>query len=139
MVCVEVYSPDEKAQLFLNGESMGVKELHDCYALFDIPYQKGELKAVCSSGREFILKTADPQSAKIVSEDFVCNDYVFSRISMKDKDGNTVIADGQEYLCEREGMELLAAASEKTVHHNGFVNSSIRLYGQGGFAVYRKA
>lgn len=139
MVSVEVYSPDEKAQLFLNGESMGVKELHECYALFNIPYQKGELKAVCSSGREFILKTADPQSATIVTEDFVCNDYVFSRISLKDKDGNTVIADGQEVCCGREGMELLAAASEKTVHHNGFVNSSIRLYGQGGLAVYRKA
>ena len=55
-----------------------------------------------------------------------------------DKDGNLVFGSGQEYQTEREGMELLAAASENTVHDHGFLNRTIHLYGRGGFAVYRK-
>ncbi|MBR2812403.1 MAG: glycoside hydrolase family 2 protein [Solobacterium sp.] len=138
MVTVEVYAPDEEAELYLNGESMGRKPLHDCYALFDVPYHKGELKAVGSSGREYVLKSGDLSSAEIVVEDTVFEGYVFARIMLKDKDGIRIMADGQEYHCLREGMELIASASEKTVHDHGFRNETIRLSGQGGFAVYRK-
>ena len=63
---------------------------------------------------------------------------IMTRIELRDKDGNLVFGSGQEYQTEREGMELLAAASENTVHDHGFLNRTIHLYGHGGFAVYRK-
>lgn len=138
MVTVEVYAPDREAEVYLNGRLMGRKEMKDCYALFDIPYRKGELKAIGSSGREFILKSGDPDSAKIRTEDREYDGYVFSRISLFDKDGVRIMADGQEYDCQRDGMELIAAASENTRHDHGFTNPKICLYGAGGFAVYRK-
>ena len=138
MITVEVYSPDDEAELFLNGESVGRKQMENCYALFDIPYRKGELKAVGSSGREYILRTADSTSAHPVIEDTEYDGYVFSRISLADDQGNPVYGTGQAYCCTREGLELIAAASEQTVHDRGFLNEVIYLYGQGGFAVYRK-
>ena len=112
--------------------------MKDCYALFDIPYRKGELKAIGSSGREYILKSGDPASAKIRLDDREYDGYVFTRISLFDKDGVRIMAEGQEYDCQREGMELIAAASENTCHDHGFAHPKICLYGAGGFAVYRK-
>ena len=138
MVTVEVYSPDREAELYLNGRLMGRKEMKDCYALFDIPYQKGELKAVGSSGREFVLKSGDPSTAEICVEDREYDGYVFSRIRLVDQEGIQLMAEEQKYDCRREGLELIAAASENTRHDHGFAHPEIYLYGTGGFAVYRK-
>lgn len=138
MVTVEVYSPAREVSLFLNGRLMGQKETKNCLALFDVPYQKGDLKAEDSSGNEYVLHTADRETARAVRDDREYDGYVFSRISLRDENGMPVYAEGQEYDCEREGMELIAAASSRTVHENGFENRTIRLYGSGGLAVYRR-
>ncbi len=134
----EVYTAEESVSLYINGELQETKETHDCFALFDTAYMPGEIKAVTPSGKEYVIHTADPKSAHIVTYDTEAEDMIMTRIELRDKDGNLVFGSGQEYQTEREGMELLAAASENTVHDHGFLNRTIHLYGHGGFAVYRK-
>jgi len=62
---VNVYSGHEKVELFLNGESLGIKETNtdnEFIAVWEVPYQPGELKAVAKDGEtvkaEHILATA---------------------------------------------------------------------------------
>jgi beta-galactosidase len=62
---VDVYSACEKVELFLNGQSLGIKPTtkdEKYIASFEVPYSPGELKAVGYIGEkpaaEFIVKTA---------------------------------------------------------------------------------
>ena len=62
---VFVYSGHEKVELFLNGESLGIKETNAdnaFIAVWEVPYQPGELKAVATAGEnviaEHVLKSA---------------------------------------------------------------------------------
>jgi len=62
---VHIYSGHENVELFLNGESLGTKETNadnEFIALWEVPYQPGELKAVATNGEivtaEHILATA---------------------------------------------------------------------------------
>jgi hypothetical protein len=46
---VSCYTNEKQVELFLNGESLGVKEIADedgCRACWQVPYQAGELRAV---------------------------------------------------------------------------------------------
>ncbi|SHI86904.1 beta-galactosidase [Dethiosulfatibacter aminovorans DSM 17477] len=60
-VTIEVLSPAEEVELFLNGKSVGKKktgeELTAC-AIFETLYEPGELKVVDSNGEEFVLRSA---------------------------------------------------------------------------------
>ncbi len=62
---VNVYSGHEKVELLLNGESLGMKETNvdnEFTAVWEVPYQPGELKAVAMAGEnvtaEHVLKSA---------------------------------------------------------------------------------
>lgn len=66
---VEVYSKYPKVRLYLNGKNIGEKEtgkIQEFKAIFIIPYEKGELKAVgLINGKEtesVVLKTAEKSS-----------------------------------------------------------------------------
>jgi beta-galactosidase len=73
---VNVYSGHEKAELFLNGKSLGVKETNhknQFIATWQVPYQSGELKAVGYDGEKekatHILKTAQsPVQLKLTAD-----------------------------------------------------------------------
>lgn len=138
MVTVEVYSPQKEVDLYLNDRLIGHKELKNCFALFDIPYQKGELRAVDSARRTAVLKSADRESAAFVTDERQYGDHVFVRVFLQDQNGTIVYGRGEEYDCRRDGFEVIAAASEETLHDHGFRNETISLCGRGGFVVYRK-
>jgi len=56
---VNCYTNASKVELFLNGRSLGTKEIGDhdgCVASWEIPYQPGELRAVID-GAEDVLST----------------------------------------------------------------------------------
>ncbi|HVZ96596.1 MAG TPA: glycoside hydrolase family 2 TIM barrel-domain containing protein [Chitinophagaceae bacterium] len=64
---INVYSSCDEAELFLNGKSLGKKQTNRAtrfMAVYNVPYQPGELKAIgYTNGRkinESILKTAAP-------------------------------------------------------------------------------
>ncbi|MCL2508751.1 MAG: DUF4982 domain-containing protein [Oscillospiraceae bacterium] len=51
-VCVSVYANAERAELLLNGRSLGVQDTDGFAVSFDVPFEPGELKAVVSRGAE---------------------------------------------------------------------------------------
>ena len=111
---VDVYAPGERVELLLNGKSMGIKPLYrddsqkDVYsvgeapsikmkryaAVFEVPYEAGELKAVADNGKIFTLKTSGVSSAIRLTPDRSRigsdSDLSYITVDIIDKDGNTI-------------------------------------------------
>jgi len=112
---VDVYAPGETVELFLNGRSLGKKPLYrdesikDNFniaayapaiqlkryaAVYEVPYEPGELKAVADNGQIFILKTTGkpdrikltPDRARIGGD----GDLSYVTVEITDADGLTV-------------------------------------------------
>ena len=112
---VDVYAPGESVELFLNGKSLGKKPLYKdesiqtdyrvavfspavplirYAAVYEVPYEAGELKAVADNGQSFILKTAGtpckskltPDRSRIGSD----GDLSYVTVEIVDADGLTV-------------------------------------------------
>jgi beta-galactosidase len=99
---VRVFTKVSHIKLELNGKIVGEKDLktEDKYiAVFEVPYQQGELKAVASeSGKEVASKvlktTGDPASIRMVADrnkiKADCNDLSFIKIEVIDANGQLV-------------------------------------------------
>ncbi len=99
---VSVYSSCEKAQLFLNNRSLGIKPTNRAtkyMATWDVPYQQGELKVVGYSGNK-ILKTASLHTA--------------------DAPANIVMKADRSEL--KAGKQDLAYITVELVDANGYIN-----------------
>ncbi len=137
MVTVEVYTAEPSVELFINNQSKGVKETKDCFALFDVPYEKGTLKAVTPQNLQVTLSTAE-NNVNIITHDESYDDILISQIELRDQHNTLVYGSGQSFDTKREGYVLIAAASEETIHDHGFSNEVIHLMGRGGLAIYKK-
>ena len=112
---VDVYAPGESVELFLNGKSLGKKPLYKdkstetdyrvgsispavqlirYAAVYEVPYEAGELKAVADNGQSFILKTSGTPckirltpDRKIIKSD---SDLSYVTVEIIDADGLTV-------------------------------------------------
>jgi len=92
---VHVYSSCETVEIFLNGKSLGKKQVgEDHLTKFEVPYAKGELKAVGRIGdetHEHILRTAATPSRLKVDiakpEKKGKGHLVFVEITVVDEDG----------------------------------------------------
>ncbi|MBP3428601.1 MAG: DUF4982 domain-containing protein [Clostridia bacterium] len=68
---VSCYTNEKKVELFLNGESLGVKEIADedgCRACWQVPYQAGELRAVAGSVSD-VLTTCGEAASLVMKAD----------------------------------------------------------------------
>jgi beta-galactosidase len=84
MLSVDVYGNGE-AELFLNGKSLGKKDCgENRKATFSVPYEKGELKAVC--GGSFTLLSGGGKKKLTISSEKIGN-IVFADISIADEEG----------------------------------------------------
>ena len=97
-VSVSCYTNNEKAELFINGKSLGEKTLTDadgCRVTWEFPYEAGILTAKAGNAED-ILKT--PEKAKKISFDIYRNqgDYVQLEVSILGKNGNIASADDKE-------------------------------------------
>lgn len=67
-IAVEVYADGDEVELFVNGQSVGVKkpgEETPCFVKFETVYTPGEVKAVCRKGGEtydYVIRTAGEAS-----------------------------------------------------------------------------
>lgn len=86
---VEVLTPAEEVELFVNGKSVGRQktgEEHQAIAVFETVYEPGEILAVDSNGEKFCIQTAGAEVqlgvtptgelTEITQEDF---DFAFER------------------------------------------------------------
>lgn len=115
VISVNAFTNCDEVELFLNGESLGVKYLRDFTnrtISWDVPFKPGELKAIGrKEGRpaaESILNTwSEPAAIKAMCDAMVikANRTDLSRIyvTVVDKNGNPVYDATNEITCEITG------------------------------------
>lgn len=115
MASVDVYSASEEVELFLNGRSLGRKkagEECDFTATYEIPYEKGVLRAVgYSQGQEtgeYSLVTAGNHTKLCVKADRESlaadgEDLAFVTINFVDEDGTENLWEQHEVTVSVEG------------------------------------
>jgi beta-galactosidase len=120
---VQIFTNAEEVELFLNGKSLGKKKFMDKYQThleWEVPYEKGELKAVArNKGKkvaEHALKTAampvkiqlDPDVKTLNANGL---DLAYVEVSLVDKDG-VIVPDADHLLnFEVEGEGILAGVA----------------------------
>lgn len=153
---VDVYANADETELFLNGESLGRRELNSGYiATYKVPYSPGKLEAVSYvAGRKAgnaILQTAGESSRLLVNSDRTClsadgESLAFIKIFLADKDGIINCQESREVTIETEGNIILqgfgsadpsceGSYQNKTWHsYDGAVMAVIRAAGTPGEA-----
>jgi beta-galactosidase len=99
---VEIYSSCEEVELFLNNHSLGKKPTNKStkmMAVFNVPYQAGELKAIGYSNNKqvnnSVIKTADkPYKLKLIADKKIIKadgqDLSYITIEVQDNKNNLV-------------------------------------------------
>jgi len=144
MVTAEVFSNGDSVELFLNGTSLGRKkngEKGGYYTSFDLPYTRGELRAVSYRDDiiigEDVLRTSNGTlhiNLNIEDYRYLSNnsDIVFVNISLVDEFGErAVLAKNRLHLSIDGDAELLSFASISEIHDHGFLKTSV-IPGEGG-------
>jgi beta-galactosidase len=131
---VRVFTKASHVKLELNGKIVGEKDLlpEDKYiAVFEVPYQPGELKAVASdNGKEVagkVLKTAgDPVAIRLVADRERIkadrNDLSFVKIEVVDANGQVVTQDSKKISLTISGNGELVAAGNTNPKDMASVN-----------------
>ena len=135
---VEVYAPKGPVSLYLDDELIGTQETDACYALFEVAYRPGCLRAVSEAGEAAELRSVDAATVAPVVEDFERGGFLFSQIHLEDASGTWALGAGERFDAQREGMELLAVGSAETTPAETN-QPSVAITGLGALAIYRKA
>jgi len=129
-VKVQAITNAGEVELFLNGESLGVKKYSDKYQThidWEVPYKRGELKAVArNNGKivaEHILKTAgEPVAIKLESDVESLKatglDLAYIKVSLVDKDGIIVPNADRQINFSVEGEAYLAGVANGDIFSN---------------------
>lgn len=109
-VRIEVYSPGDETELFLNGRSLGRKhvERQDPRAVYETVYEEGELKAVAYEKQEKIgeavLKTPGKETGlQVRKEAEEGGELVYLDIECRDREGILSGACSEEICAVAEG------------------------------------
>ena len=134
---VRVFTKASHVRLELNGKVVGEKDLleGDKYiAVFDVPYEPGELKAIASdNGKETaikILKTAgEPYAIRLVADRnkirAESNDLSFVKIEIVDANGQLVPRDSVKINLTISGNGKLAASGNANPKDMASVNRPV--------------
>ncbi|MCL2096237.1 MAG: DUF4982 domain-containing protein [Oscillospiraceae bacterium] len=113
-VIVDIYSPAQSVELFLNGESLGVNDLAELKTSFKVDYKKGELKAVDSNKNTVILSSSKtPVKIKLAADREKIDskgDLSYITVEIADIDGKTVTNAENTVYFSVEGPGTLVAA-----------------------------
>lgn len=126
-VVVEIYSPGDEIELFVNGESLGKKEAgrkSGFITLFDTVYEPGKLEAISyENGKEIgrtSLLTADDSSkltAKV--EKGETGELIYVDITNEDRNGTIITAEELHltYTVEGDAEIWFGSGNPKPVHN----------------------
>jgi beta-galactosidase len=147
---INVYSHSESVKLFLNDKLIGEKTISDTSNLtasFEIPYQKGTLKAVgISNGKETgskILATSGEVKAFVLKADRSKikanrNDLAYITVEAVDEKGNLVPNSTAEVNIIVSGNgELLASGNASPNEMESFRHAAFKLYNGKGLVIVR--
>ena len=140
-VNVRVYTNRDKVELFLNGKSLGVKEVDEKHALafFEVPYEAGELKAVgITEGKdniEDVLVTAGEAVKAVLKLENSAprsngRDTAIISVQLADADGN-ILPNADDLLVKfnvLRGGKFLAVGSPHRGDHASWKIPEIRMH-----------
>ena len=114
-VVVEVYTPGDEVELFVNGKSLGRKKPENFRALFETVYEPGRLRAQNYQNRKELglieLLTPKDESRLKIQVDDHGKELVFLTASLTDGMGIPVTSADELLSAEVEGAELLGFGS----------------------------
>jgi beta-galactosidase len=89
---VDVYTPADAVELFLDGESLGTSRAEGCTATFEVAYRPGTLRATATDGAVCELRTAGEPAALRLTPDRARiargpGDLSFVTVEVVDADG----------------------------------------------------
>jgi len=97
---VSVATNQPEAELFLNGVSLGKKEVSidtDCRATWEVPYAAGELKAVAGSVEDTLCTTGKAAEIRLIADKTAFKadglDVIQVEVELKDADGRLTAKD----------------------------------------------
>jgi beta-galactosidase len=141
VINVEVYCAYERIELFLNNQSLGIKETNrgtEWIARWQVSYQPGTLKAVAYKGAEEVdtweLKSAGPPESIVLSPDrsiIKANGQDLSYITVELMDANGVLNPDAENMInfEIEGPgTIVAVASSNPMSKESFQQNYRKVY-----------
>lgn len=144
-VPVMVYTNGEKAELFLNGRSLGVrtwKETDDLHLSWDVPYEAGvlEVKATMADGAVVTdrRETTGPAKGFRIARDFAADGTEFLRIDAVDAKGNRVLSFGKTVEVSLEGGELIGIDNGDPLSHESLVHPVHNLFHGSLLAVVKR-
>jgi hypothetical protein len=151
-VQVICYTNCETAELFLNGESIGVQKLsdntEDYYITWELPFKKGELKAVGKTANgeicECVLNTyGAPSAIKLTAEDdTICadgQDITHVEINVEDCDGNLSANACPDIRISVDGPAVILGIENGNLFDNTPYTSKERRANNGRLLVYIRA
>lgn len=144
-VCVEVYSPGDEVELFLNETSLGKKMIENpftCKVEYEVPYVAGALRAVSyqagSSIGETVLETpADNYHLSACVEEKM-PELIYIEISCKDEHGIVYQTCEETVQIEVEGALESWLGSGNPKPDNNYTDMETKLWNGRALLVVRK-
>jgi len=147
---VRVFTRASYVKLLLNGNLVGEKELTeaDKYIVsFEVPYQSGELKAICyENNKEVASKalntTGKPAAIRLIPEQSEIkadrNDLTYVKIEVVDKSGQVVPLDSTLISINISGNgELIASGNANPDDMESFNKPNVKTYQGKALAIIR--
>lgn len=165
---VDIYSAGESVKLYLNGRLIGEKPLYNnddravyfnhgatrvmprFAALFEVPYEPGELAAVADNGSIYTVKTSGkPVMLRLTPDRGVIgddNDLCYITVEVVDEDGNLccAAADRINFTIDNGGLLALGTSNPKDIEpftgnihsvYDGRLMAVVRSDGRGDIAL----
>ena len=117
MASVDVFSGAESVELFVDGRSYGKRPVRECIANFDVPYTRGELKAVQYDAAGNVTGTdllkapqTDKKLALLVDQNSLAadgQDLLYVTVEIEDADGLRRVSASDSVKLSVEGPATL--------------------------------
>lgn len=132
---VEVYNRGDNVQLYLNGKLLYTQKTEQYKAVFEVPYENGELKAVVLRKdkpiSEALLTTASDDlkvDLQAEGQTFERGDIVYINLTLKDKGGNIAQNDCRKVELHVENGKLLAFGNADPCNEKSYLSTTHCFY-----------
>ena len=140
----DVYTDADEIMFVLNGKEIGKVKPEKAIASIDIPYEKGELKAIAfKDGKEqksSVLKTtgAADKINVTVEKSYGIGELIFFDIEITDIDGNRIADASNEIECEVYGGELAGIFSGCPNNEDDYASNKCHVFRGRALAVIKR-
>lgn len=140
----EVYTDADEIMFVLNGKEIGRTKPEKAIAFMDIPYEKGELKAIAfKNGKEqksSVLRTTEKADKITVIPEAAAkeNELLYFDIEISDINGNRIADASNEIACEVYGGELVGIFSGCPNNEDDYASNQCHVFQGRALAVVKR-